>query len=127
MPIVVPKYYRNASGGLGRGRYTWMPVTAEPLTGSDDGRAAREIIGLADGLVGRIWVQFQARAAEFNLSVPEAKSLQAMDPERPIAMRELAGRLDGNRQTSQWRWGASRRGVSLLARGARTAVYAASC
>src|SRR5215475_9249228 len=77
-------------------RLNWCPVTAQALTASGDDQAAREIIGLADGLVGRIWVQFQARAAEFNLSVPEAKSLQVLEPERPLSMRELAARLGAN-------------------------------
>lgn len=70
-------------------------MAAQTLTTGED-HATREIIGLADGLVGRIWVQFQARAAEFNLSAPEAKALQVLDPTNPISMRELAARLGAN-------------------------------
>lgn len=70
-------------------------MAAQTVT-TDEDQATREIIGLADGLVGRIWVQFQARAAEFNLSAPEAKALQVLDPELPISMRELAARLGAN-------------------------------
>ena len=77
-------------------RLNWCPVTAHALSASEEEQATREIIGLADRLVGRIWVQFQARAAEFNLSVPEAKSLQVLEPERPVSMRELATRLGAN-------------------------------
>ena len=71
-------------------------MTAHALPAPEEEQATREIIGLADGLVGRIWVQFQARAAEFNLSVPEAKSLQVLESERPLTMRELAARLGAN-------------------------------
>jgi DNA-binding MarR family transcriptional regulator len=46
--------------------------------------------------VGRIWFQFLARIAEFNLSVPEAKALQSLEPGRPLPMRELAARLHAN-------------------------------
>jgi DNA-binding MarR family transcriptional regulator len=46
--------------------------------------------------VGRIWFQFSARIAEFNLSVPEAKALQSLEPDRPLPMRELSARLHAN-------------------------------
>ena len=69
---------------------------AAPTVTTGEDQATREIIGLADSLVGRIWVQFQARAAEFNLSAPEAKALQVLEPTLPISMRELAARLGAN-------------------------------
>jgi DNA-binding MarR family transcriptional regulator len=63
---------------------------------SPDDAVTGEIIALANELVGRIWFQFQARAAEFKLSAPEAKALQILEPDRPLAMRELAARLHAN-------------------------------
>ena len=63
---------------------------------SPDDEVTAEIIALADELVGRIWSQFQARVAEFNLSAPEAKALQILEPDRPLPMRELAARLHAN-------------------------------
>ena len=66
------------------------------MAGSRDDEVTREIIGLADQLVGRIWFQFLARIAEFNLSVPEAKALQSLEPDRPLTMRELSARLQAN-------------------------------
>ena len=56
----------------------------------------REIVRLANELVGRIWGQLQARMAEFNLSAPEAKALQNLEPGRPLSMRELSSRLHAN-------------------------------
>ena len=61
-----------------------------------DDEVAREIVTLANELVGRIWVQTQTRMAEFNLSTPEAKALQSLEPGRPLSMRELAARLHAN-------------------------------
>jgi MarR family transcriptional regulator, organic hydroperoxide resistance regulator len=61
-----------------------------------DDEVTREIVTLANELVGRIWVQTQTRMAEFNLSVPEAKALQSLEPGRPLSMRELAARLHAN-------------------------------
>ena len=66
------------------------------MAGSTDDEVTREIIALADQLVGRIWFQFSARIAEFNLSVPEAKALQSLEPGRPLPMRELSARLHAN-------------------------------
>ena len=66
------------------------------MAGSTDDEVTREIIALADQLVGRIWFQFLARIAEFNLSVPEAKALQSLEPDRPLPMRELSARLHAN-------------------------------
>ena len=66
------------------------------MAGSTDDEVTREIITLADQLVGRIWFQFLARIAEFNLSVPEAKALQSLEPDRPLPMRELSARLRAN-------------------------------
>jgi len=53
----------------------------------------REIARLAGELLVRIFGHYQARAAELSLSVPEAKALGALDPGRPLAMRELAARV----------------------------------
>ena len=66
------------------------------MAGSTGDEVTREIIALADQLVGRIWFQFLARIAEFNLSVPEAKALQSLEPDRPLTMRELSARLQAN-------------------------------
>jgi DNA-binding MarR family transcriptional regulator len=68
-------------------------VAQESLTDVD---VNREIVKLANELVGRIWSQLQGRMAEFNLSTPEAKALQNLEPDRPISMRELAARLHAN-------------------------------
>jgi DNA-binding MarR family transcriptional regulator len=56
----------------------------------------REIVMLANELVGRIWVQLGTRTAEFNLSAPEAKTLQSLEAGHPLSMRELAARLHAN-------------------------------
>src|SRR5438046_501617 len=53
----------------------------------------REIASLAGALVGRIFTHYQARAAELSLSLPEAKALGALEPGRPLSMRELAARV----------------------------------
>jgi DNA-binding MarR family transcriptional regulator len=53
----------------------------------------REIARLAGDLLVRIWNHYQARAAELSLSMPEAKALGALEPGRPLAMRELAARV----------------------------------
>jgi DNA-binding MarR family transcriptional regulator len=67
---------------------------AEGNSSADE--VTREIVMLADELVGRIWVQFGTRTAEFNLSAPEAKALQSLEPGHPLSMRELAARLHAN-------------------------------
>jgi len=61
-----------------------------------DEEVTREIVSLANELVGRIWVQMQTRMAEFNLSAPEAKALQSLEPDRPLSMRDVAARLHAN-------------------------------
>ena len=53
----------------------------------------REIASLAGVLVGRIFAHYQARAAELSLSLPEAKALGSLEPDRPLSMRELAARV----------------------------------
>ena len=63
---------------------------------SRDDEVTHEIIALADELVGRTWFHFLARIAEFNLSVPEAKALQTLEPDRPLPMRELSAKLHAN-------------------------------
>lgn len=62
----------------------------------DDDAQADEIIDLVGELVGRVWGQFTARAAELGLSVPEAKALQALDPDEDMPMRTLAARVHAN-------------------------------
>jgi MarR family transcriptional regulator, organic hydroperoxide resistance regulator len=82
-----------------------MTVVADGMTkpagpgeseGESEEELARDIVMLMDELVGRIWVQFQARVAEFSLSGPEVKALQMLDPGRPLSMRELSSRLHAN-------------------------------
>src|SRR4051812_48316402 len=71
-------------------------ASASDLDASDapDGPDAseREIAQLAGELLVRIFAHYQARAAELSLSLPEAKALGALEPGRPLAMRELAAR-----------------------------------
>ena len=57
---------------------------------------AREIIDQINGLVGRVWAHFTARAAEVGLSVPEAKALQAVEIDQDVPMRTIAARLHAN-------------------------------
>ena len=54
------------------------------------------LVALADELVGRIWGHFTARAAELNLSIPEAKALANLDADHAMPMRSLAVRLHAN-------------------------------
>jgi DNA-binding MarR family transcriptional regulator len=56
----------------------------------------RAIIDLANELVGRIFTHLLARAAELNLSLPEAKAVQHLEAQRALSMRELAARLNAN-------------------------------
>lgn len=65
---------------------------AEPDVDTQTG----EIIDLVGELVGRVWGQFTARAAELGLSVPEAKALQALEPDDDVPMRTLAARVHAN-------------------------------
>ena len=60
------------------------------------GADTREIIDLANELVGRIFAHLVARAAELNLSMPEAKAMQHLEAERAMPMRELSARLHAN-------------------------------
>jgi MarR family transcriptional regulator, organic hydroperoxide resistance regulator len=55
-----------------------------------------EIVELANELVGRIWSHFTARAAELNLSIPEAKALSNLDADSAMPMRALSARLHAN-------------------------------
>lgn len=56
----------------------------------------RDLAELANALTVRIFGHLAARAAELNLSIPEAKALQHLEPERAMPMRELAARLHAN-------------------------------
>lgn len=72
---------------------------ADPLAAEDGasasaaGEVEREIARRADELLARFFAHFQARVAELSLSLPEAKALGALEPGRPLAMRELAARV----------------------------------
>jgi DNA-binding MarR family transcriptional regulator len=57
---------------------------------------SRQIVELANELVGRIWGHFTARAAELNLSISEAKALSNLEAEQAMPMRALAARLHAN-------------------------------
>ena len=57
---------------------------------------SRQIVDLANELVGRIWGHFTARAAELNLSIPEAKALSNLEADQAMPMRALAARLHAN-------------------------------
>jgi DNA-binding MarR family transcriptional regulator len=56
----------------------------------------RQVIDLANELVGRIFAHLVARAAELNLSLPEAKAVQHLEAERAMPMRQLSARLHAN-------------------------------
>jgi DNA-binding MarR family transcriptional regulator len=60
------------------------------------GAETRQTIELANELVGRIFAHLVARAAELNLSLPEAKAVQHLEAERAMPMRELSARLHAN-------------------------------
>ncbi len=57
---------------------------------------AHELVGLANELVGRIWLHHQSRFAEFDLSASEAKALLSLRPGTALSMRELSGQLHAN-------------------------------
>jgi DNA-binding MarR family transcriptional regulator len=61
-----------------------------------DEELTREVVALAGDLVGRMWAHHQARVAEFDLSLPEAKALLNLDRERCLSMRELSALLHAN-------------------------------
>jgi DNA-binding MarR family transcriptional regulator len=66
------------------------------VTAAPPDTATTEIVELANALTGRIYGHLVARAAELNLSLPEAKALQHLQPDRAMPMRELATRLHAN-------------------------------
>ena len=72
---------------------------------AQDDETARELLKLVDNLVGRVWGHFQARVAEMDLSVPEGKALQALEPGQALL-------------TTHWFWGP----YQTLASHARRAV-----
>ncbi len=67
-----------------------------PTKKLSDDKTADELADLADRLVGRIWAHFQSRVAEFGLSMPEAKVLQALDGPEMVPMRTVAERVHAN-------------------------------
>lgn len=80
------------------GSATLPVVTVQPRAASPQPVAdsAAQIVELADALVGRLWAHFVARAAEFNLTVAEAKAVQHLDPHEAMPMRALAARVHAN-------------------------------
>jgi DNA-binding MarR family transcriptional regulator len=52
-----------------------------------------EIVDLVWQLVGEMHEHFHARIAALGLSPPQAMALRGLDPDHPVAMRELACRL----------------------------------
>ena len=66
------------------------------LAGPTDDELTREVVALANGLVGRMWAHHQARVAEFDLSGPEAKALLNLPSDRCLSMRELSALLHAN-------------------------------
>jgi DNA-binding MarR family transcriptional regulator len=66
------------------------------LPDAPPGADTRETIELANELVVRIFAHLLARAAELNLSLPEAKAVQHLEAERALPMRELSARLHAN-------------------------------
>lgn len=54
---------------------------------------AAEAWDLMQGLLRSSRQRFLAIAQEFELSPPQIAALRALDPQRPVAMSELAGRL----------------------------------
>ncbi len=72
-------------------------IQEAPSSGAaQDGETARELMALVDHLVGRVWGHFQARVAELDLSAPEAKALQVLQPGQALSMRELSRLLHAN-------------------------------
>jgi DNA-binding MarR family transcriptional regulator len=67
-----------------------------PVAGAGQNPTTTEIVELANDLVGRIWGHFTARAAELNLSIPEAKALSNLEADQAMPMRALATRLHAN-------------------------------
>jgi DNA-binding MarR family transcriptional regulator len=67
-----------------------------PSAVASDEELTREIVLLANRLISRLWVQHQARVAEFDLTIPEAKVLLSLEPGRRLSMRELAAALRAN-------------------------------
>jgi DNA-binding MarR family transcriptional regulator len=71
-----------------------MTVNARPGAPPRGSQAAREIWELLVELsMSRMRQRFIATVAELDLSPPQAHALKFLAPERPIAMRELAGEL----------------------------------
>ena len=53
-------------------------------------------MALVNDLAGRVWGHFQARVAELDLSLPEAKAVLSLDAGQAVSMRELSRRLHAN-------------------------------
>ncbi|HEY1294180.1 MAG TPA: MarR family transcriptional regulator [Chloroflexota bacterium] len=73
-----------------------MPARAAEVPTFTSTSTSTQIVDLASDLVARIFAHLLARAAEFNLSLPEAKALLNLEPEHALPMREVAARLHAN-------------------------------
>ena len=69
---------------------------AAPVDQAGDEELTREVVTLASTLTARMWAHHQARVAEFDLSLPEAKALLNLDYDRWLSMRELSAILHAN-------------------------------
>jgi DNA-binding MarR family transcriptional regulator len=72
------------------------PVNAAADSVDSVDSVSAEIVELAGELVGRIWSHYTARAAELNLSIPEAKALANLEADCSMPMRGLSARLHAN-------------------------------
>jgi DNA-binding MarR family transcriptional regulator len=73
-----------------------VPARAAEVPTFTSTSTSTQIVDLASELVARIFAHLLARAAEFNLSLPEAKALLNLEPEQALPMREVAARLHAN-------------------------------
>jgi DNA-binding MarR family transcriptional regulator len=73
-----------------------VPARAAEVPTFTSTSTSTQIVDLASDLVARIFAHLLARAAEFNLSLPEAKALLNLEPEHALPMREVAARLHAN-------------------------------
>lgn len=58
-----------------------------------DSHLAQEVLQLLVAISGQLKQRFASRAAEFDLSMSEAKVLMALDPDEALPMRVLARKL----------------------------------
>jgi DNA-binding MarR family transcriptional regulator len=72
---------------------TMVTIGKHPEVGADPLRHAWDDIKLVLGLADRVRQYFTARAAEFDLSPPQAKVLLQLQPGEALPMRTLADQL----------------------------------